>query len=64
MDFGPDMVRDETHNPLAVGSRQALAGVSQAPCQAVDPQATVGIQHDFHDGWILAYPVNADTHYM
>jgi hypothetical protein len=29
---------------------QSLAGVAEAPGQAIDPQATVRIEHDLDDG--------------
>src|ERR1700736_5596877 len=40
------LVSYEPHDPLAAGSRQALAGISQASRKPVDPEATVGIEHD------------------
>jgi hypothetical protein len=53
MHFCADMVRDETHDPLTVCRREAFPGVSQSSRKPVDPQATVGIEHDFHDGRIF-----------
>jgi hypothetical protein len=50
------MVSYETHDPLAAGSRQALAGISQASRKPVDPEATVGIEHDLDDGGIFEPP--------
>jgi hypothetical protein len=39
MDLCSDMVSYETHDPLAAGSRQALAGISQASRKPVDPKS-------------------------
>jgi hypothetical protein len=50
------MVGHETDDALAVGRRQAVAGVSQPSRKAVDPQATVGAEHDFHDDRIFQPP--------
>jgi hypothetical protein len=43
MHLGADMVGDETHDALAVISRQSLPGVSQALGQPIDPQGPSGL---------------------
>jgi hypothetical protein len=53
MHLGADMVSDETQDALAVLRRQSLAGVAEAPGQAIDPQTTVRIEHDLDDGRIF-----------
>jgi hypothetical protein len=49
----PDMVGDETHDPLAVSGRQVLSGIDEAFGQAVDPEATIRVEHDLDDGRIF-----------
>jgi hypothetical protein len=53
MHLGADMMGDETHDALAVFRRQSLPGVAEALGQAIDPQATVRIEHDLDDGLIF-----------
>ncbi len=53
MNFGPDMMRDEANNPFAVGGRQPLTCVRQPIGQPVDPDASIGIEHDFDDARIF-----------
>jgi hypothetical protein len=48
----PDMVGDETHDAFGDLRRQSLRGVAEAPGQAIDPQATLRIEHDLDDGRI------------
>ena len=50
MDVDADMMRDQTDDALAVGRRQSLARVGKAFTEPVDPEAPVGIEHDFDDG--------------
>jgi hypothetical protein len=51
--LGGDRAGDETHDALAVFHPQSLPGVAEAPGQAIDPQATVRIEHDLDDGRIF-----------
>jgi hypothetical protein len=53
MNFRPDVMGDETHDPLAIRGGQFFTGVCQAFVQPVDPQAAVGIEHHLDDRWIL-----------
>ena len=49
MHFGADMMRDETNDALAIGGAQCFTAVLDPLAEAVDPQPTVGIEHDFDD---------------
>ena len=49
MDLGADMVRDQAHDPLAIGGGQRPPGVVQAPRQPVDPEPAVGVEHHLDD---------------
>jgi hypothetical protein len=53
MDFRPDVMGDETHDPLAIRGGQFFTGVRKAFGQTVDPQVTVGIKHHLDNRWIL-----------
>ncbi len=46
MHLGPDMMRDEPHDPLAIGGRQRGTGVGEPFGQPVDPEPPVGVEHD------------------
>jgi len=49
MHFGADMVRDETHDALAIVWRQTFAGIDKTARQPIDPEPAVGIKHDLDD---------------
>ena len=49
MDLGPDMVRDEADDPLAVRRREPLARIREPVTEPVDPEPTVGIEHHLDD---------------
>ena len=46
VDLGPDMVSDQAHDALAVVRRESLAGVGQTLGQPIDPEPSVGVEHD------------------
>jgi len=47
------VVRNKTDDPLAISGRQPLAGIGKALGQSIDPQATIGVEHDFDNGRIF-----------
>ena len=49
MDLGADMVRDEADDPLAVRRREPLTCIRKPVSKPVDPEPTVGIEHDLDD---------------
>src|SRR5664279_1938393 len=49
MHLGADVVRDQTHDPLAIPRRQALAGIDKPAGQSIDPEPAVRIEHDLDD---------------
>ena len=53
MDLGADMMRNEPHDPLAVGWRKALAGIREAARQPIDPEPAVGVEHHLDDDGIF-----------
>ena len=52
------MVRDQAHDALAIGSRQALAGIGQTFQKPIYPDAAIGVQHDLDDGGVFQKPGN------
>jgi hypothetical protein len=53
MDLGVDMVRHQTHDPLAVGGGHRPAAVFQPARQSVDPVPAVWVEHHLDDGGVL-----------
>ena len=49
MNLGADMVRDEAHDPLAVGCGQRAPAILEAARQPVDPEPAVGVEHHLDD---------------
>lgn len=49
MDLGPDMVRNQTDDPLGLCESQPLTRIGHAPGQPVDPHLAVGVEHDLGD---------------
>jgi hypothetical protein len=49
MHLGADVMRDQAHNPLAVGGGHHPAAILQSARQAVDPQPAVRIEHHLDD---------------
>jgi hypothetical protein len=49
MDLRADMMGNQPHDALAVGCREALAGIRQATHQPVYPKSAVGIEHHLDD---------------
>jgi hypothetical protein len=49
MNLGADMVRDQTHDPLAIGGRHGPSGALHAARQPVDPDPALGIEHHLDD---------------
>jgi hypothetical protein len=49
MNLRADVMGNQPHDALAVGCREPFAGIRQAPCQPIDPEPAVGIEHDFDD---------------
>lgn len=58
VDFGSDMVGDETDDALAIGRRERFAGVADPAAEAVDPEATIGVEHDLDHRGIGQPPGN------
>ena len=53
MDFRGYVMGDQPDDALAIGWRQRRPGVGQTFGETVDPQTTVGIEHDFDDGGVF-----------
>ena len=49
MNLGADMVRDQPHDPLAIGGIKALTGIGQSLRKPVDPEPPVGVEHHLDD---------------
>ena len=56
MHLGPDVVRDQPDDALAIGGRKALIGCGKASRQAVDPEPTIRVEHDLDDLIFLEKP--------
>ena len=53
MNLGPDMMRHQPDNPLAIGSGHPAPRIGDPGAQPVDPQPTIGIEHDLDDRGVL-----------
>jgi len=53
MDLSPDMVRDQPDDPFAIGGRHPAPRIGNPRSQPVDPEPTVGIEHDLDDRRII-----------
>jgi hypothetical protein len=53
MNLGPDMVRDQPDDPLAIGSGHPAPRIGDPGSQPVDPKPTIGIEHDLDDRGVL-----------
>ena len=49
MNLGADMMRDESDDPLAILRRKSRARILKPARQAIEPEPSVGIEHDFDD---------------
>jgi hypothetical protein len=49
MDLRADMVRDQAHDPLAIGGGHRPAAILQTPRQPVYPKPAVGVEHHLDD---------------
>ena len=53
MNLGADVMSNQPHDALAVGCREALAGIREATCQPVDPEPAIGIEHHLDDARVF-----------
>ena len=53
MHLGADMMRDQSHDALAIGRDQHVVGGDKTFAQPVDPEPAIGIQHHFDDGGVF-----------
>jgi len=53
MNLRPDMVGNQTNDPLAVRRGQAFPGIGQPLGKPVDPEAAVGVEHDLDDRRVI-----------
>ncbi len=49
MDLRADMVRDQAHDPLAIGCGHRPSAILQTPRQPVYPKPAIGVEHHFDD---------------
>src|SRR3546814_8416513 len=49
MNLDADMMRDQTDDPFRIGRGQPPSGIGKAGAQPINPQAAVGVEHDFDD---------------
>ena len=49
MDFGPDVMRDEADDALAVSSGHLEPAVADPFAKPIDPEAPVRVEHDLDD---------------
>ncbi|MEY9612744.1 hypothetical protein ABIF21_005618 [Bradyrhizobium elkanii] len=49
MHLSADMVRDQAHDPLAVGGGHRSSAILQPAGQPVDPEPAVGVEHHLDD---------------
>jgi hypothetical protein len=61
MDFEPDMVRDETNDPLAIRSGNRLARVNQTICETISPEPAIRIEHHLDHGCIIEQKLDRGT---
>ncbi len=53
MNLGADMMRDKSQDAFAIARRQTLSGIGKSTRQPVDPEPTVGVEHDLDDFSVL-----------
>lgn len=53
MDFGSDVMGNQSHDTLAIADCENFTGIGQPLGETVDPYATVGIQHHLDNFWII-----------
>ena len=53
MNLGADMVRDQPHDPLAIGGIKTLSSIGEALREPIDPEPSVGIEHHLDDRLIF-----------
>ena len=56
MNLRADVMGDQAHDAFAIGGGQSLARIGQPFGEAVDPDASVRIQHHLDDGVIFQKP--------
>ena len=49
MHLGTDMVCDKAYDAFAIVWRQTFAGIDKTAREPIDPEPTVGIEHDLDD---------------
>lgn len=53
MHLGADMVGDQSHNALGVGGRKFFTRIGKPFAQPVDPQTSVGVEHDLDNASVF-----------
>jgi hypothetical protein len=53
MHLGTDMVCDKAHDAFAIIWRQTLAGIDKTTRQSINPEPTIGIEHDLDNLWVF-----------
>jgi len=53
MNLGADMMRDKSQDAFAIARRQTLSGIGKSTRQPVDPEPTVGVEHNLDDRWVF-----------
>jgi hypothetical protein len=49
MNLGADMVRDKPQDAFPIARRQTLSGIEKSTREPIDPEPTVGVEHDLND---------------
>ena len=53
MNLGSDMMRHQADDPLAIGSAHPASRIGDPGSEPIDPQPTIGIEHDLDDRGIF-----------
>ena len=53
MNLGADMVRDKPQDAFAISRRQTLSRIRKSTREPIDPEPTVGVEHDLNDGRVF-----------
>ena len=53
MNLGADMVRDKPQDAFPIARRQTLSSIEKSTCEPIDPEPTVGVEHDLDDRWVF-----------
>lgn len=49
MHLGADMMGDEADDAFAIGRGKSLSRIGQAVTEPVDPEPSIGVEHDLDD---------------